>query len=49
MTSDFWTNFIFLIVILHFVAGFGYLIYKLSPRKEDREKQNLVDEITSED
>ncbi len=23
------------VIILHFVIGFGYLIYKLSPKKED--------------
>jgi len=28
------------IVIAHFVIGFGYLIYKLSPKKEDKEKKN---------
>jgi hypothetical protein len=26
------------LVILHFVVGFGYLIYKLSPRKGDKDK-----------
>jgi hypothetical protein len=32
----FWTQLILIIVVLHFVVGFGYLIYKLSPRKKDR-------------
>ncbi len=27
-------TFIFIIVLLHLVAGFGYLIYKLSPTKK---------------
>jgi len=41
--SNFWYYFIMVVVILHFVVGFGYLIYKLSPRKSDkelREKRN---------
>jgi hypothetical protein len=25
-----------IVVIGHFIAGFAYLIYKLSPRKEDK-------------
>ena len=33
------TNILIGIIALHFVGGFGYLIYKLSPRKED--KQNV--------
>jgi len=28
------------VVILHFVIGFGYLIYKLSPRKSDKKKND---------
>jgi len=27
-------------VILHIVVGFGYLIYKLSPRKSDKKKED---------
>ncbi len=34
--SNFWYYFIMAVVILHFVVGFGYLIYKLSPRKSDK-------------
>lgn len=34
----FWTTLIFVIVIIHFVVGFGYLIYKLSPKKKNVEK-----------
>ncbi len=26
---------IFSIIVLHLVAGFGYMVYKLSPRKKD--------------
>jgi len=36
--SNFWYYFIMVAVILHFVVGFGYLIYKLSPRKSDKKK-----------
>lgn len=33
------------IIILHLVAGFGWLIYKLSPRKEDEnQKENTTEE-----
>lgn len=34
--SNFWFYFIMIVVIGHFIAGFAYLIYKLSPRKEDK-------------
>jgi hypothetical protein len=27
------------IVILHFVAGFGWLVYKMSPKKEDKAEE----------
>jgi hypothetical protein len=37
--SNFWYYFIMVAVILHFVVGFGYLIYKLSPRKSDKKKE----------
>lgn len=33
--SNFWFYTIMILVILHFVAGFIYLIVKLSPRKGD--------------
>jgi len=38
--SNFWYYTIMIIVIGHFVIGFGYLIYKLSPKKEDKKKKN---------
>lgn len=31
-------NIIFIIVLLHLAAGFGYLVYKLSPTKKTVEK-----------
>jgi len=34
--SDFWFYIVIAVIILHFVAGFAYLIYKLSPKKEDK-------------
>lgn len=39
---------IFILVILHLVAGFGYLIYKLSPTKKviepdlDNDNKNIT-------
>jgi hypothetical protein len=33
---------IFAIVMLHLLAGFGYVIYKLSPRKGEREERKEV-------
>lgn len=41
--SNFWYYFIMIVVILHFVVGFGYLIYKLSPRKSDKKNENVID------
>jgi len=38
-TSNFWFYTIMILVILHFVAGFVYLIVKLSPRKEDKKSK----------
>ncbi len=35
MAPNFWSSFILIIVLLHFVVGFGYLVYKLTPRKGD--------------
>jgi hypothetical protein len=42
---------IFIIVLLHLVAGFGYLIYKLSPTKkvidpnDDNDKTNPINKL----
>ncbi len=38
--SNFWFYTIMIIVIGHFVIGFGYLIYKLSPKKKDKDQKN---------
>ncbi len=47
--SNFWYYFIMVAVILHFVVGFGYLIYKLSPRKSDKKKEETSDESETSD
>jgi len=36
--SNFWFYTILFVVILHIIVGFGYLIYKLSPKKNDKEE-----------
>jgi len=36
--SDFWFYTVIVIIILHLVVGFGYLMYKMSPTKEDKER-----------
>ncbi len=38
-TSNFWTFVVIAIVVLHFIIGFGYLIYKLSPKKSDKKEE----------
>lgn len=32
-------NIIFAIVMLHLLAGFGYIVFKLMPRKEDQQEK----------
>lgn len=39
MDSDIWSKIIMGTIVLHFVAGFGYLIYKLSPQKGDKKEE----------
>ncbi len=36
--SNTWFYIIIAIVLLHVVVGFAYLIYKLIPKKKDKEK-----------
>ena len=38
LSSNFWYYVIMAVVILHVVGGFGYLFYKLSPKKSDKKK-----------
>jgi hypothetical protein len=40
METGFWEKIILVIIVLHFVVGFGYLIYKLSPRKGDKKMED---------
>lgn len=43
--SNFWFYTIMIVVILHVVVGFAYLLYKLTPKK----KTNKEDEIAEKD
>jgi len=38
--SNFWIYTIMAVVLLHVLVGFAYLIYKLSPRKKDKPKDD---------
>lgn len=31
--SNLWSVFILIVVLAHFVVGFGYLVFRLSPKK----------------
>lgn len=44
--SNFWFYTIMILVILHVVVGFVYLLYKLSPNKKDK-KDNRIEEKDS--
>ena len=35
---------IIIVIVLHLVVGFGWLMYKLSPRKEDKDLDNKSEE-----
>lgn len=37
--SNFWFYIIMIVVILHVIIGFVYLLYKLSPKKKNKEKK----------
>ncbi len=40
-----WVKIGLIVIVLHLVVGFGWLIYKLSPRKSDKkEKDSLQDD-----
>jgi len=39
-----WVKIGLILIVLHLILGFGWLIYKLSPRKSD--KKNKKDEST---
>jgi len=36
--SNFWFYAIMIVVILHVIVGFVYLLFKLSPKKKDKQK-----------
>lgn len=36
--SNFWYYTLVIVVILHILIGFGYLMYKLSPKKKDKKQ-----------
>lgn len=38
--SNFWFYTIMVVVILHVIVAFAYLLYKLSPKKKDKESKN---------
>ena len=38
--SNFWFYTIMIFVILHVIVAFGYLLYKLSQKKKDKETKN---------
>ena len=40
--SNFWYYVIFAIVILHVIAGFIYVAIKLSPKKDDKNKDKDI-------
>ena len=42
--SNFWYYVIMAIVILHVIVGFGYLAYKLSPKKNDKKDSKFHDD-----
>ncbi len=42
--SDFWFYVVIAVIILHLVVGFGYLMYKMSPTKEDKERMKREQE-----
>ena len=40
--SNFWFFTIMIVVILHIVAGLGYLLYKLSPKKKTKKEDEIA-------
>lgn len=33
------TKIVLILIALHLILGFGWLVYKLSPRKDDKDKE----------
>lgn len=36
---DWTTNLVFILILFHLAVGFGYLMYKLSPTKKDKDEK----------
>lgn len=43
METDILTKVLLILIVLHLVVGFGYMIYRLSPRKGEKNKQDTED------
>jgi len=43
-----WVKIGLIVIVLHLLLGFGWLIYKLSPKKTDRKKSNKENTDTLE-
>lgn len=41
--SNFWFYTIMIVVILHIIVGFGYLLYKLSAKKKDKKDDEIAE------
>jgi hypothetical protein len=37
---DFWVKVVLIVIALHLLLGFGWLVYKLSPGKKQDDKQS---------
>ena len=46
--SDFWFYVVIAVIILHFVVGFAYLIYKMSPKKGEENNNDSNEDTTPE-
>ena len=40
--SNFWFYTIMIVVILHVVVGFAYLLYKLTPKKKTKKENDIA-------
>jgi len=40
LKSNFWYYVFFAIVIIHIIVGFVYLMYKISPKKKNKDPEN---------
>lgn len=36
---DFWVKIVIILIVLHLVVGFGWLVYKLSPRRKSGDQK----------